>query len=222
MTRAVLDNPSRPTNSRFFGHRLCIFEQMSRQTPFNESHHILYGVKPIERSLYVAISVVRCQFCVHLGREKREGPVVKRQRTKNIQLFKFPFRAESYKNQLESQHTDDWKKYQLLAEEKRSFSRRWMLLAFVRMWRPTETYCGYGPDITGHFVHLLATPIFTDSKLGAQLHALIVDAGVSKSLKTTGIQFHHHRSRITPGDRYDVLSQVISSFQVSMLPALDV
>jgi hypothetical protein len=35
--------------------------------------------------------------------------------------------------------------------------------------------------------HLLATPIFTDSKLAAQLHALIVDAGVSKSLKTTGI-----------------------------------
>jgi hypothetical protein len=36
------------------------------------------------------------------------------------------------------------------------------------------------------------------------------------------LQFHHHLSRITPGDRYVVLSQVISSFQVSMLPALGV
>ncbi len=82
-------------------------EQMSRQTLFNESHRILYGVEPIERSLYGAISVGKCQFCVHLGHEKREGPVVKRRRTKNTQLFKFPFRAELYKNHIESQHTNN-------------------------------------------------------------------------------------------------------------------
>jgi hypothetical protein len=35
-----------------------------------------------------------------------------------------------------------------------------------------------------------ATPIITDSELAAQLHALIVDAGVPKSLKTTGIPPH--------------------------------
>ncbi len=36
------------------------------------------------------------------------------------------------------------------------------------------------------------------------------------------LQFHQHRSRITPGDRYDVLYQVISSSQALMLPALGV
>lgn len=111
---------------------------MSRQTPFNESHRILYGVEPIERSLYGAISVVQCQFCVHLGREKREGPVVKRQRTKNTQLFKFPFRAESYKNHLESQHTDDWKKYQLFDEEAKKKFFKEMDASGIRSYVETD------------------------------------------------------------------------------------
>ena len=111
---------------------------MSRQTPFNESHRILYGVEPIERSLNGAISVVQCQFCVHLGREKREGPVVKRQRTKNTQLFKFPFRSESYKNHLESQHTDDWKKYQLLAVEAKKKFFKEMDTSGIRSYVETD------------------------------------------------------------------------------------
>jgi hypothetical protein len=52
---------------------------------------------------------------VHIGREKRDGPTIKRQRMKNVQLFQFPFRPECYKSHMQSQHTDEWVKYQTLS-----------------------------------------------------------------------------------------------------------
>ncbi len=52
---------------------------------------------------------------MHIGREKRNGLAVKRQCTKNVQFFKFPFRPECYKSHMQSQHTDEWAKYQNLS-----------------------------------------------------------------------------------------------------------
>jgi hypothetical protein len=64
-------------------------------------------------------------FCVHIGHEKHEGPSVKRQRTKNTQLFQFPFRPKAYKNHHESQHHEDWTSYQLLShQEKATFFKK--------------------------------------------------------------------------------------------------
>ncbi len=45
---------------------------------------------------------------------------MKRQRTKNTQLFQFPFRLETYKNHHESQHHEDWTSYQLLSHQKKA------------------------------------------------------------------------------------------------------
>jgi hypothetical protein len=68
---------------------------------------------------------VQCLFCVHIEREKHEGPSVKRQHTKNTQLFQFPFQPEAYKNHHESQHHKDWTSYQLLShQEKAAFFKK--------------------------------------------------------------------------------------------------
>jgi hypothetical protein len=45
---------------------------------------------------------------------------VKCQRTKNTQLFQFPFQPEAYKNHHESQHQEDWTNYQLLLHQKKA------------------------------------------------------------------------------------------------------
>jgi len=60
---------------------------MSRQTPFQDKHVVEYGFQPVQRSVGSMIMTVQCLFCVHIGREKHEGPGVKRQCTKNMQLF---------------------------------------------------------------------------------------------------------------------------------------
>jgi len=88
---------------------------MSRQTPFQEKHKIEFGLTPVQREPNGTITTVECLFCVHIGREKRDGPAVKRQRTKNVQLFQFPFRPECYKSHMQSQHTNEWAKYQTLS-----------------------------------------------------------------------------------------------------------
>ncbi len=88
---------------------------MSRQTPFQEKHKIEFGLVLVQRAPDGTITTVQCLFYVYIGREKRDGVAVKRQRTKNVQLFQFPFRPECYKSHMQSQHTDEWVKYQTLS-----------------------------------------------------------------------------------------------------------
>jgi hypothetical protein len=80
---------------------------MSQQTLFQDKHAMEYGLQPVQRSVGDVITTVQCLFCVHIGREKHEGPGVQRQRTKNTWLLQFPFRPEAYKNHHESQHHED-------------------------------------------------------------------------------------------------------------------
>ncbi len=98
---------------------------MSRQTPFQDKHAMEYGFQPMQRSVGGVITTVQCLFCVHIGRKKHESPGVKHQRTKNTQLFQFPFQPEAYKNHHESQHHEDWTSYQLLShQEKAAFFKK--------------------------------------------------------------------------------------------------
>jgi len=80
---------------------------MSQQTPFQDKHVVEYSLQPVQRSVGGMITTVQCLFNVHIRRKKHEGPGVKRQRTKNTQLFKFSFRPEAYKNHHKSQHHED-------------------------------------------------------------------------------------------------------------------
>ncbi len=98
---------------------------MSRQTPFQDKHTVEYDLQPVQWSVGGVITTVQCLFCVHIEREKHEGPSVKRQHTKNTQLFQFPFQPEAYKNHHESQHHKDWTSYQLLShQEKAAFFKK--------------------------------------------------------------------------------------------------
>jgi len=98
---------------------------MSRQTPFQDKHDVEYGLQSVQQSVGGMITTVQCLFCVHIEREKHEGPGVKHQRTKNTQLFQFLFRPEAYKNHHESQHHEDWMNYQLLShQEKATFFKK--------------------------------------------------------------------------------------------------
>ena len=90
---------------------------MPRGTPFQPAHTTQFGMEPCERSIGGDITTVRCRFCVHIGRERREGVGVKRSRTKNTQLFQFPFRLELFKKHLVSQHTEEWARFQTLSEQ---------------------------------------------------------------------------------------------------------
>jgi hypothetical protein len=84
-----------------------------------------YGLQLVQQSIGDVITTVQCLFYVHIGREKHEGPGVKRQHTKNTQLFQFPFRPKAYKNHHESQHHEDWTSYQLLShQEKAAFFKK--------------------------------------------------------------------------------------------------
>jgi len=80
---------------------------MSQQTSFQDKHVVEYGLQPVHRLVGDVITTVQCLLCVHIGREKHEGPGVKRQHTKNTQLFQFLFQPEAYKNHHESQHHED-------------------------------------------------------------------------------------------------------------------
>jgi hypothetical protein len=98
---------------------------MSRQTPFQDKHTVEYDLQSMQRSVGGMITTVQCLFCVHIGRKKHEGPGVKRQYTKNTQLFQFSFRLEAYKNHHESQHHENWTNYQLfLHQEKAAFFKK--------------------------------------------------------------------------------------------------
>lgn len=79
----------------------------------------MFGLQPVQRLVQGTITTVQCLFCVHIGREKQNGAGVKRQRTKIMQLFQFPFRLEAYKNHLKSQHPEYWTSYQLLSYQEK-------------------------------------------------------------------------------------------------------
>jgi hypothetical protein len=84
-----------------------------------------YDLQPVQRSLGSMITIVQSFFCVHIRHEKHEGPGVKRQHNKNMQLFQFPFGPKAYKNHHESQHHEDWTRYQLLLhQEKVAFFKK--------------------------------------------------------------------------------------------------
>jgi len=92
---------------------------MPRSTHFQQAHIALFGMEPVERSIEGEIKTVQCRFCIQFGRERREGPAVKRARTQNTALFCFPFRLELFRKHLVGQHTEEWSRFQSLSSEGR-------------------------------------------------------------------------------------------------------
>ena len=81
-----------------------------RQTPFQLSHQLEYGLKMVEKAPSSSeIVSVSCRFCISFGREEKIGS--KRKATTNVMYFKKPFRSDSYRRHMETQHPERWKQY---------------------------------------------------------------------------------------------------------------
>jgi hypothetical protein len=95
-----------------------------RTTTFQSKHALEYALDATARDLQGAVETVQCLFCVHYGREAREGPHVKRRRTATVMLWTNPFRPEHYRQHHESQHPIAWCDYQsrTLSDRKTFFS----------------------------------------------------------------------------------------------------
>ena len=95
--------------------QLCLMPGSKRRTtPFQGKHSLEYAFDAIVRDPQGDVKTAQCLFCVHRGRETREGPDVKRRRTENIMLWSRPFRPEHYRQHHESQHPGAWADYQML------------------------------------------------------------------------------------------------------------
>ena len=82
-----------------------------RNTPFQPSHCLQFGLAITGYDLKKAVTSVQCEFCVYEGRSG-DDVARKRARTNNIQLFTPPYRPELYRKHLERQHADKWLEYQ--------------------------------------------------------------------------------------------------------------
>jgi hypothetical protein len=88
-----------------------------RKTKFQSSHKIIYGLQIMETDERTKlVKSVSCRFCAIFGRESMPGVKRKRQQTDRTWSWAGPpFRAESFKNHHESQHSLTWERYQALS-----------------------------------------------------------------------------------------------------------
>ena len=94
-----------------------------RQTPFQPPHEVEFGLSKVSTDSKSVVTGVRCQFCVHSGRESDQDASRKRRRTENTKIFHGPpFRQEAYRAHNEQQHPVEWTAYrQLWFEEKKDY-----------------------------------------------------------------------------------------------------
>jgi hypothetical protein len=82
----------------------------SRKTPFQIKHELEFGLKVSQRDPGTKLVLsVRCQFCVHFGKEEKVGS--KRKAAQTTKEFGPPFRQENYRSHLNSQHPIRWAEY---------------------------------------------------------------------------------------------------------------
>ncbi|CAK9858864.1 unnamed protein product [Sphagnum jensenii] len=79
---------------------------MSRQTPLQEKHKIEFDLAPVQHARNGTITTVQCLFCVHIRREKRDGPAIKRQHTKNPAIV-YDIVGNPFFNPKEDEEDDD-------------------------------------------------------------------------------------------------------------------
>lgn len=87
----------------------------SRITQFPLKQQVEYGLKVNEIGVDQHVISVRCQFCVHNGREEVIGLKRQRQSTSNVKSWHQPFRVELYKKHYNTQHPIAWAEYKLLS-----------------------------------------------------------------------------------------------------------
>ena len=85
-----------------------------RQTPFQTSHAVNFGLRVSLLGLDGKVDTVVCRFCSTFGRdESMEGR--KRKRTDHFQSWTAPFRPECYRKHHKAQHPNEWAEYSKLS-----------------------------------------------------------------------------------------------------------
>lgn len=80
------------------------------QTPYKTEHSLEFGVKVCERdAVSKAIISASCLLCIHFACEEQIG--AKWSRRVNVMYFKKPFRGDTYRRHMVSQHPRRWKEY---------------------------------------------------------------------------------------------------------------
>jgi hypothetical protein len=88
----------------------------ARATLFQHQHLVNYGLKAMQIDVATgAVSSVRCQFCVYIGKEDTitDGKR-KRTQTDRVKDWNPPFRPELYESHHKGQHPTHWTEYQKL------------------------------------------------------------------------------------------------------------
>ncbi len=107
---------------------------MSRQTPFQD--------KPVQRSVGDVITTMQCLFCVHIGREKHEGPVwnTNAPRTRSCSSSRFDPRPTKIITNLNITKTGPVINCSRIKKRLHS-SRKMRSLAFIVSWTRTRIAC---------------------------------------------------------------------------------
>jgi hypothetical protein len=90
-----------------------------RTTGFQFKHQLEFPLSIVSRDAKGAVDTVQCDMCVYFGREEREGPGVKRQRTESKMYWKPPYRKENFKNHMTGQHPIQWAAYHVLSKQEK-------------------------------------------------------------------------------------------------------
>ena len=101
-------------------HATLVQKSNSRSTGFQKSYIDDYGVKPL--NIDGKIVSLKCQFCIHFGREIQNPEERKRQQRESDLAWKPPYRSELFRKHYKDQHLTHWTKYQSLSiDDKRSY-----------------------------------------------------------------------------------------------------
>ncbi|RHY29055.1 hypothetical protein DYB32_005489 [Aphanomyces invadans] len=93
-------------------------KQALRTTPFQEKHGVMYGLHVRSRDSKGEAVSVQCRFCVHFGREERQGATLRKKLT-TVKVFVPPYRPENYRHHNATQHPKVWAQYQALSPEEK-------------------------------------------------------------------------------------------------------
>ncbi|RHY46644.1 hypothetical protein DYB37_013554 [Aphanomyces astaci] len=98
---------------------LTVKQSSLRKTPFQEKHGVMYGLHVRSRDSKGEAVSVQCRFCVHFGREERQGRALRKTLT-TIKVYVPPYRPENYRHHNATQHPKMWVAYQAMSPEDQS------------------------------------------------------------------------------------------------------
>jgi len=99
----------------------AISKQAKRKGLFQDSYARDYALRVTERHTHTRqVLLVRCLFCIYVGRGQKPCEERVRQSTINSKNFRPLFRPELFKDHHERQHLSIWQQYQSTPDQEKS------------------------------------------------------------------------------------------------------